>query len=542
MTLWRFIQLAKVVGSVVLITFLFFKSQVENPETHIRLEQTLRQLDEQEAILRQSVLRLRTGNLKHYDGLTDSNRAVGTMLDGMMDDLERLKAPGALFYLARTHRRSYDSRQGDIDAFKRKTALLNSSLDYFATAAKLYSDSLKRENIFDIADQGRFASLVNLTLLNAVTGNRAHIAEAKAQINTLRQIVVEGHPKLLHLLRHAEIINSEIADVDDITTRLSADAGDTLYSQFQYAHQSFRQEQEAVAQNYRSALYAFAIFLILVVIAFLVQLTRARNNLVAANRELVLNGKKLKSALSKEKELNELQRQFVSMASHEFRTPLAIVDSAAQRLKRRADSDRLTREDATDRVEKIRAAVQRMTKLMDDTLSAARMADGKIKVDIKECDIMTVLSDVCERQQEINGSHEIVCELAGLPQKMQADAGALEQILSNLLSNAVKYAPDAPSIEVKAYGEGGQVIISVRDYGIGIDKDDLERIGERFFRAKTSTGIAGTGIGINLVRFLVEEHGGRVEVESAVGEGSLFTVILPVDGPVHAEVPNIQAA
>jgi len=118
----------------------------------------------------------------------------------------------------------------------------------------------------------------------------------------------------------------------------------------------------------------------------------------------------------------------------------------------------------------------------------------------------------------------------------------VEQMLANLLSNAVKYAPDAPNIEVKARKEGNHMVISVRDHGIGIDEDELHRIGERFFRAKTSTGIAGTGIGINLVKTLVEIHGGTVNVESKKGEGSIFTIRLPVGGPDQSEQADTRAA
>ena len=129
-----------------------------------------------------------------------------------------------------------------------------------------------------------------------------------------------------------------------------------------------------------------------------------------------------------------------------------------------------------------------------------------------------------------------------LPETVQADADALEQVFTNLLSNAVKYAPHAPDIEVKACVEGKHVVISVRDHGLGIDDGDLPRIFERFFRAKTSTGIAGTGIGLNLVKTLVEMHGGSVRVESKVSEGSVFTVQLPIQGPVKALGSDSNAA
>ena len=125
--------------------------------------------------------------------------------------------------------------------------------------------------------------------------------------------------------------------------------------------------------------------------------------------------------------------------------------------------------------------------------------------------------------------------MGGLPETIRADASALDQVLTNLLSNAVKYAPGEPDIQVEAYSDGGQVVIQVRDHGLGIDEDDLAKLGERFFRAKTSNGIAGTGIGLNLVKTLVEMHDGSISIQSKQGKGSTFTVRLPVAGPSRAE-------
>ncbi len=250
-----------------------------------------------------------------------------------------------------------------------------------------------------------------------------------------------------------------------------------------------------------------------------------------ATAELKANAEELEHALAKEKEFNKLQRQFVSMASHEFRTPLAIIDATAQRLKSRADKNRLTSQDAVQRVEKIRDAVQRMTRLIERALTAARMDQGIIPIEFVPCNVEMIVREVCARQQELARDHVVSCDLDGLPETIQADTGALEQVLANLLSNAVKYAPDAPEIEVKAQAEKDHVVISVRDHGLGIDEDDLNRIGERFFRARTSTGIAGTGIGFNLARNLVEMHEGAISVESKKGEGSTFTIRLPITGP-----------
>jgi signal transduction histidine kinase len=247
----------------------------------------------------------------------------------------------------------------------------------------------------------------------------------------------------------------------------------------------------------------------------------------AATTEARIKARELEAALAKEKELNLLQRQFVSMASHEFRTPLTIIDGAVQRIQRRFGT--MTAEDLGERVTKIRGAVVRMTRLIDSTLSAARMDAGKIEVSPVPCDVKTLIAEVCDRQQEIAGSHRISIDTAGLPPSILADPKAVDQIFTNLLSNAVKYAPGAPAIEVTGWTEGGMAVVSVRDHGLGIPADELPNMFGRFFRAKTSAGIAGTGIGLNLVKQLVELHRGGIHVDSVEGEGSTFTVKLPLD-------------
>ena len=259
----------------------------------------------------------------------------------------------------------------------------------------------------------------------------------------------------------------------------------------------------------------------------------------AATEDLKDKAEELRVALESEQQVNAQQRQFVLMASHEFRTPLAIIDSAAQRLKRRAGKNNVSAEDAVERSERISGAVQRMTRLIDSTLSAFRMQEGSLKIELGSCDIAKLITEVSERQQEISAKHVISRNLDGLPASITADAGALELVLGNLLSNAVKYSPDGGSIEVEARQDGDHVLIAVRDQGIGIDADEVAKIGTRYFRAKTASGIAGTGIGLNLVKNLMEHHEGSFGCRSVKGEGSTFTVRLPIAGPSR---PKEQAA
>ncbi len=250
-----------------------------------------------------------------------------------------------------------------------------------------------------------------------------------------------------------------------------------------------------------------------------------------ATKSLKETATELSFALNKEKELNAMQREFVSMASHEFRTPLAIIDSSAQRLARRSHKGRLTQDNLMNHIGKIRGAVSRMARLMESTLTAARLDDGKIKIKIDACKIADLVHEVVARQQEVSANHVIRLSIDDVPDSIQADEGSIDQILTNLLSNAVKYAPGTPEIDVSVTQTEEQIQISVRDYGVGMDEDDLARLGERFFRAKTSTGIEGTGIGLNLVGRLIALHGGTFHADSKISEGSTFTVSLPIAGP-----------
>lgn len=245
-------------------------------------------------------------------------------------------------------------------------------------------------------------------------------------------------------------------------------------------------------------------------------------------QELEAQKARLQTALDKEKELSGLQRQFVSMVSHEFRTPLAIVDSAAQRFLRRPQ--KATTEMLTDSFEKIRSSVSRLMSLIETVLDAAHLEEGRIKFEPGDCTIRDVLKDLQQAYLETHPKHSIESDFEELPRQIIADERLIRQVFSNLLSNAFKYSPDGTTVHVEGWQEGKTAVISVRDDGVGIPEDELARLFERFFRASTSTGIAGTGIGLHLTHHFITLHGGSIEVDSSEGAGSTFTVRLPIEG------------
>lgn len=239
-----------------------------------------------------------------------------------------------------------------------------------------------------------------------------------------------------------------------------------------------------------------------------------------------VNAQHLQRSLDKERELSGLQRQFVSMVSHEFRTPLAIIDGNAQRLQRRPE--KITADRVLKVVKTIRTSVMRLTDLMESVLSAARMEGGQIKFEPNPFDIGKMIGEVCRSYADINSRHTIEVDLQMLPETYDGDAKLLHQVVSNLVSNAIKYSPDDTTVHVRGYlMEDDGILISVKDEGVGIPNEELHKLFERFFRASTSTGIPGSGIGLHLAQQLVALHDGTVHVQSAIGKGTVFEIRLP---------------
>ncbi|MBD8893996.1 sensor histidine kinase [Roseibium litorale] len=232
--------------------------------------------------------------------------------------------------------------------------------------------------------------------------------------------------------------------------------------------------------------------------------------------------------LTQEKELTEMQREFVSMASHEFRTPLAIIDSNAQRLKRKADG--IEPEALMERIDRIRDAVDRMQYLINRFLNFSQAQSIGVEVQVEPVSFCELVMDVCERQQSVSRKHTIHLDLEGLPEVVEIDRRLVEQSISNILSNAVKYSPGRPDIYVRGGRSGDYAVLSVRDEGVGIPKEEIPKIFNRYYRASTSSGIAGTGIGLNMADLIVRKHHGRVEITSEVGAGTNVTLFIPVRG------------
>ena len=257
-----------------------------------------------------------------------------------------------------------------------------------------------------------------------------------------------------------------------------------------------------------------------------------RNNAIdlAQNRHtLATQAALLQQKLAEEQRLTLLQRNFVAMASHEFRTPLAIIDGHTQRLI--SMRDRLTTEELAERARKIRSMVRRMTQLIDNLIGSARLVDARIDLYFHPApvDLTSLVREICQLQRELTPDARIREQIQAQPLLVRGDASLLSQLFSNLVSNAVKYSPGGGLIRVIAAREGTQIAVVVEDHGIGIPEADRERVFERYYRGSNTSGIGGSGVGLSLVRTIVDLHKGTIALDTREGEGSRFTIRFPIN-------------
>jgi signal transduction histidine kinase len=248
--------------------------------------------------------------------------------------------------------------------------------------------------------------------------------------------------------------------------------------------------------------------------------------LVNSQRRLVEQAAALEETLENERRLAAQQRNFVTMTSHEFRTPLTVIDAQAQRLIKL--KDRLTPDDLLERARRIRSAVQRLTNIMDSLLGASRLLDGQAAYYPREFDPAALLHEVCQLHRDTTRGADIRAEFGDLPPTVTGDPKLLFAMFSNLLSNAIKYSAAGSPVQLIARTErrDGWLIV-VRDHGIGIAERDRAHLFERYFRGTNAASVAGSGVGLHLVAMVLSLHGGSIEVDSCEGAGSTFTVRLP---------------
>lgn len=239
--------------------------------------------------------------------------------------------------------------------------------------------------------------------------------------------------------------------------------------------------------------------------------------------ELQRSKEDLSKSLEKEKELGELKSRFVSMASHEFRTPLSTVLSSAYLIEKYTNTEEQQKRDK--HLQRIISSVNMLTDILNDFLSIGKIEEGKIQVRFSLININeSIKSIIDEIKNNLKRGQKIKYDPGGNDLYVMLDNSLLKHILLNLISNAGKFSHESGLIEVQSREYNNYLIISVKDYGIGISKEDQKHLMERFFRGTNAGNIQGTGLGLHIVSKYAELMNGIVECKSELGKGAEFLI------------------
>ncbi len=255
------------------------------------------------------------------------------------------------------------------------------------------------------------------------------------------------------------------------------------------------------------------------------------HSIVKKLKQEIIEREKVESELRKmynqQKELGDMKTRFVSMVSHEFRTPLTLIKSSAQMVSR--FESKLSESDKSFYLERIVRSVDNLTDLIENVIFFGRNESGKIEMKISEFDIKNMLFLIAgdfKSGRNVNRNFIISCNTVS--SNIKADKSLIHLILTNLISNAVKYSEEDTEIEINIILETNRLTVSIKDYGIGIPETEKPRIFDLFYRAGNVDSVGGTGLGLTVVKDTLDKLGGTIDIHSATGEGTIIRVRIPI--------------
>jgi PAS domain S-box-containing protein len=241
-----------------------------------------------------------------------------------------------------------------------------------------------------------------------------------------------------------------------------------------------------------------------------------------AIEELEKTKRNLDEALAKERDLSELKSRFVSMASHEFRTPLATIQSSLALVKKYGELQDKEKQDK--HITKIKSSIGNLTDILNDFLSVSKLEEGKVDNMPEQFDLRGFMTEITAEMQLLAKAGQKIRYTHTGPENAEIDQRLLRHVLFNLISNAIKFSAENQEIEITTAVAADGVTLRVKDSGIGISRADQEHLFERFFRGKNASYIQGTGLGLNIVSKYIELMKGTITVVSEENQGTAFTL------------------
>jgi signal transduction histidine kinase len=283
------------------------------------------------------------------------------------------------------------------------------------------------------------------------------------------------------------------------------------------------------------------------------ELQQRMNELAQANEEIATLYRNAQAHVEQLEELDRLKSRFLSMASHELKTPLTSISGLSQvllrRMRRRLDQGRPGETEwieeqrgHVDRLELLNSQTARLGRLVDELLDVSRIESGKLEFRVAAVNLAELVTQVADRLQMMTNQHTIEVDVDDAADAaVRGDRDHREQVLDNLVTNAIKFSPDGGTIRVGVHCDGDDVLLSVQDSGVGISPNQLDAIFGLFYQAEdpVSRRTGGMGLGLYISKEIVTRHGGRIWAESEPNQGSTFTVALPrQDAPKMIASPS----
>lgn len=489
---------------------------------------SLRTLKAADPALNEEVLRARSGLVAHYDGLV---QRVGE-LKRLRRTLEAVpsfmgtRSTDAIREAVRAADAAVRGKDELIEEFKKHNAILHNSLHFLPVVVARASARAAGDQAVAAAQ-----SLVSTVLLLDIAPDREAYARLSRDIDVLEALkrpiadATLGRD-LAVTLQHARLIAKHKPVVDSLVARILEAPVGAAAARLESAYFSgYRDALDDEAIRQRSLFGLAFLIVILGLTDVIVRVKRTNAALAKTTLELTKANEALAREREKERELGELKTRFVSMTSHEFRTPLSAILSSSELLATYGAG--WDRERTLSHLERIRTSALGMSEMLDDVLLIGRADAGALRSRAEPVD----LEATCRRligtlEQTFGGSHPIRLIFSG-DARVSLDERLMTHVLSNLLENAVKYSPRGSEVVLEIQAHEGECRFVVRDAGIGIPEADLPRLFQSFERGRNVGDVKGTGLGLAIVRRVLDAQGGTIDVKSVVGRGSEFAVTLP---------------
>jgi signal transduction histidine kinase len=493
-----------------------------------RYERQLRTLLALDFRLTAEVLKARSGVSAHYDGIVQtaaarkrayrSLRVLPSFLQG--------RAESEIRYRLEEGERLRAESERILERFKGQNAILRNSLRFLPVLAA------ELDPIARTSERGMHAAqLIRDGLLLQNWQDAELMLRISTELgwleNQLAAAPANEQALLASVLAHAQIVYERTPIVQELTRDILAHDGSVGTQAMMAAFTRSQHVAQEVSISDSSIRFALAMLLLAAAAASVVlRMRHATAQVINAKAQLERAVESLRIEQAKQKELSDLKSKFVSMVSHQFRTPLSVIMSSTEMLE--AYGDRWSDEKKLEHFGRLRYEALEMSRMLEAILTIGSHEKGLLKFDPRPLEIDPFCGDVLAAIGDATGQRDrVVYHGTGSKDAVLADPTLLRQMLENLLTNALKYSSRDTDVELTVALDEHELRFEVNDHGIGIDREDLRQVFETFYRGRNVGSVSGTGLGLSIVRGAVELHGGQVAVRSQPDVGTSFMISIP---------------